>query len=172
MLLGQIVAISFAANLSFLAFTVFERQNSPDTASKNEASKKSPTAGSLFLRCSWLILLAATIRCAITIPDKLDHPKFMYLLLVPHISAFIPLLLNRLVSIGNHRDLAQQPRLYVHIFFMACIVAISTARVRTMEENGMILEEPCMSTRLSAVLGGISSAVGLVSMRGIYLIDA
>ncbi|KAF5244625.1 hypothetical protein FAUST_2141 [Fusarium austroamericanum] len=97
MLLGQIVAISFAANLSFLAFIVFE---DADT-SKSDKEKKTisySTESHALLRTSWLAVLALTVGCALAIPSNLDHSKFMYLLLAPHVLAFVPLLLNKFIG--------------------------------------------------------------------------
>jgi hypothetical protein len=113
MLLGQIVAISFAANLSFLAFLVFEDTDPIGKADRNAAKKdkKLPFSGETHsaLRKSWLVVLVVTVSCALAIPWSLDHPKFMYLLLAPHVLAFVPLLLNKLISGSERAVMDQQP---------------------------------------------------------------
>ncbi|KAF4967429.1 hypothetical protein FSARC_5002 [Fusarium sarcochroum] len=138
MLLGQIVAISFAANLSFLAFTVFEEATPSVTASKkvdqNASSKKQPTKGLSWLRFSWLVVLGITIGCAIAIPKNLDHPYFMYLLLAPHVLAFVPLLLNKLTEDRDHASVSQQPPLSVRVTIMG--VLISAAITNLTKEGG------------------------------------
>ncbi|KAH7184913.1 uncharacterized protein B0J16DRAFT_371805 [Fusarium flagelliforme] len=109
MLLGQIVAISFALNLSLLAFLVFE-DTDPTGKATREAEQQPPIAETHSgLRKSWLAILAVTTGCALSIPWQLDHPKFMYLLLAPHVLAFVPLLLNRLISGSERAVMDQQP---------------------------------------------------------------
>jgi NADH:ubiquinone oxidoreductase subunit 5 (subunit L)/multisubunit Na+/H+ antiporter MnhA subunit len=128
MLLGQIVAISFAANLSFLAFLVFEDTDKSSNASDKEKTispSPSPKSHSL-LRISWLAVLAVTIGCALAIPSNLDHPKFMYLLLAPHVLAFAPLLLNKLIGGQELAVMDEQPSQDVRSSVRALVVAVGT----------------------------------------------
>ncbi|KAF6807379.1 hypothetical protein CPLU01_15802 [Colletotrichum plurivorum] len=82
-LLGQVVAISFAANLSFLAVLCSEL---PD--------RKRTAAPSAF---SWhTVLLFGNLLWATSIPSAVGKPGFMLLLLGPHLLAFAPLLLDRI----------------------------------------------------------------------------
>ncbi|KAJ4017620.1 hypothetical protein NW766_003685 [Fusarium irregulare] len=108
MLLGQIVAISFASNLAYLAFLVFEDTDPIAKATTRE--KNQPIAETHSnLRKSWLVVLVVTVGCAVAIPWNLEHPKFMYLLLAPHVLAFVPLLLNKLMSGSELAVMDQQP---------------------------------------------------------------
>ncbi|CEI61589.1 hypothetical protein FVEN_g9327 [Fusarium venenatum] len=110
MLLGQIVAISFAANLSFLAFLVFEDPDtSIDTVNQEKTVSSSSTKSHSLLRKSWFAVLVVTMGCAVAIPSKLDHPKFMYLLLAPHALAFVPLLMNKLIGSREPVVMDEQP---------------------------------------------------------------
>ncbi|KAM6509914.1 hypothetical protein FALCPG4_017550 [Fusarium falciforme] len=124
MLLGQIVAISFAANLSFLAFTVFD-EGSP-SGSKKSANKPMPESrpgqGS-WLPLSWLAILAINLGCAVAIPSNLDHPQFMFLLLAPHVLAFAPLLLNSVFATPAPSLLSKQPPLVAQAATMAILLA-------------------------------------------------
>ncbi|KAF6808052.1 hypothetical protein CMUS01_13977 [Colletotrichum musicola] len=82
-LLGQVVAISFAANLSFLAVLCSEL---PD--------RKRAAAPSAF---SWhTVLLFGNLLWAMSIPSAVGKPGFMLLLLGPHLLAFAPLLLDKI----------------------------------------------------------------------------
>ncbi|RGP67559.1 alpha-mannosyltransferase alg11p [Fusarium sporotrichioides] len=124
MLLGQIVAISFAANLSFLAFLVFN--DDADTSSKPNIEEKtlsSSTKSHSLLSKSWLAVLAVTVGCAIAIPSNLDHPKFMYLLLAPHVLAFVPLLLNNLIGSRERVVMDEQPSPTIRSSVRALVVA-------------------------------------------------
>ncbi|KAL4731379.1 hypothetical protein ACLX1H_000345 [Fusarium chlamydosporum] len=109
MLLGQIVAISFAANLSFLAFLVFEDVDTSAKVDKKERTMPSSTKSHGWLRNAWLAVLAVTVGCALAIPSNLDHPKFMYLLLAPHVLAFAPLLLNKVIGGQKRTVMDEQP---------------------------------------------------------------
>lgn len=109
MLLGQIVAISFALNLSLLAVLVFEDTDPTGKATNRDNNQPLTPETHSALRKSWLAVLAVTVVCAIAIPRHLDHPKFMYLLLAPHVLAFVPLLLNKLFSGSERAVMDPQP---------------------------------------------------------------
>ncbi|RGP77260.1 alpha-mannosyltransferase alg11p [Fusarium longipes] len=109
MLLGQIVAISFAVNLSFLAFLVFEDVDTSSKATEKEKTIQSSPNYNPMLRTSWLAVLIVTIGCALAIPFTLNHPNFMYLLLAPHVLAFAPLLFNKLVGVQKGAAMDEQP---------------------------------------------------------------
>ncbi|KAK1719580.1 hypothetical protein BDP67DRAFT_540761 [Colletotrichum lupini] len=83
-LLGQVVAISFAANLSFLAILC------------SEIPERTINDGKRLCLHSLFILSFsshATLLWATSIPSAIKHPKFLFLLLCPHLLAFVPLLL-------------------------------------------------------------------------------
>ncbi|RSL66532.1 hypothetical protein CEP54_003684 [Fusarium duplospermum] len=152
MLLGQIVAISFAANLSFLTFTVFDEGSS--SGSKKNADK--PKSGSRtergsWLPLSWLVILAINLGCAVAIPSNLDHPQFMFLLLAPHVLAFVPLLMNSLFATPAPSLLSKQPPLVAQAATMAILLATAITSV-TREGRGWedikvaLYEHPAVSS--------------------------
>lgn len=135
MLLGQIVAISFAANLSFLAFTVFDEGSSLQTNKSAEKSKPgSRTEQGSWLPLSWLALLAINLGCAVAIPSNLDHPQFIFLLLAPHVLAFMPLLMNSVFTTAAPSLLSKQPPWAAQAATMA--VLLGTAVTGVMREGG------------------------------------
>ncbi|RTE80729.1 hypothetical protein BHE90_004763 [Fusarium euwallaceae] len=127
MLLGQIVAISFAANLSFLAFTVFD-EGSP-SESKKSADKPKSASRSSWLPLSWLVILAINLGCAVAIPSNLDHPQFMFLLLAPHVLAFVPLLMNSVFATPAPSLLSKQPPLLAQAATMVILLATAITGV-------------------------------------------
>ncbi|KAK2007130.1 hypothetical protein LZ32DRAFT_610559 [Colletotrichum eremochloae] len=92
MLLGQVVAISFALNLSFLAILC-----SPIEDRKQQKKRKTHGASpSSFV--SWhTVILIITLLWATSIPSAVGKPGFLALLLGPHLLAFVPLLGNKLL---------------------------------------------------------------------------
>lgn len=115
MLLGQIVAISFAANLSFIAFTIYDDalpqghdrhviESSEGKAGKNER-EPSPTSSSSLTTFWWPLILGINMACAICIPNSFGSWHFMSLLLVPHVLAFAPMLLTTFQSSPNSLEL-------------------------------------------------------------------
>ncbi|KAM5344316.1 hypothetical protein ACJ41O_012853 [Fusarium nematophilum] len=132
MLLGQIVAISFAANLSFLAFTVY------DVVGPSPADDRTPKAGqtkstkpnsSSRLPLGWLVILGVNLVCAISIPGNIHHPRFLYLLLLPHTLAFVPLLLNSILAAPAPSSLSRQPPASAQFATMVTLVLTATLNV-------------------------------------------
>ncbi|KAG8672203.1 hypothetical protein FPOAC2_05571 [Fusarium poae] len=154
MLLGQIVAISFAANLSFLAFLVFEDPNTSTITFEQErtVSSSSSTKSHSLLRKSWLTVLAVTVGCAVAIPSSLDHPKFMYLLLAPHVLAFVPLLMNKLIGSREPVVMDEQPPPSHRSGVRAIIVGICVYYLLTPEGSSLgdatraLYEHPAVSS--------------------------
>lgn len=95
MILGQIVSISFASNLSFLAVLAGRRTPPPG---KSPASTQAPSNG----RSDVLIhiLLVITAVCAALVPFAHAQREFMPVLLVPHVLGFAPLI-TRLRPTGS-----------------------------------------------------------------------
>jgi hypothetical protein len=87
MILGQIVSISFASNLSFLAVLAARRPQSPG---KLPASTQALSNGRSDVVIH--ILLIITAVCAALVPFAHAQREFMPVLLVPHILGFAPLI--------------------------------------------------------------------------------
>ncbi|TDZ61517.1 hypothetical protein CTRI78_v004383 [Colletotrichum trifolii] len=96
-LLGQVVAISFAANLSFLAILCSPAvdESSASRGVKKQEGGKTKSESSFV---SWhTITLIVTLAWATSIPSAIGKPGFLSLLLGPHLLAFVPLTLNKLL---------------------------------------------------------------------------
>ncbi|PHH60131.1 hypothetical protein CDD81_2089 [Ophiocordyceps australis] len=95
-LLGQVVAISFAMNLSFLAMLSHASGPTKHVKTKADAneSKARPSRGrdAASLTCQYA-LLGVSIALGLALPDTFSSPRFMWLLMIPHILAFASLLL-------------------------------------------------------------------------------
>lgn len=132
MLLGQVVAISFAANLSFLAFTVYN-VTSPSKNAKPGAAKASqpdmliaPPSSSPFW---WPFILGANISIVSYIPDLFGHSSFLPVLMVPHILAFAPLLLNSLLPIHVPAALVHESPMLSKVGAVAILLFFTTTKV-------------------------------------------
>ncbi|KAH6673961.1 hypothetical protein F5X68DRAFT_41017 [Plectosphaerella plurivora] len=87
MLLGQVVAISFASNLFFLAVLLHD-----------VVPAKQPQSPPSLIKSASLwydVLLAINIALSTMVPAQFGKPGFMRFLLAPHLLAFAPLVLNR-----------------------------------------------------------------------------
>ncbi|KAK2038740.1 hypothetical protein LZ31DRAFT_588169 [Colletotrichum somersetense] len=93
MLLGQVVAISFASNLSFLAILC-----SPVNDRKQHGKRSAQDASPSSLVSLHTIILVVTLLLATSVPTAIGKPGFLALLLGPHLLAFAPLLANKLLS--------------------------------------------------------------------------
>lgn len=105
MLLGQVVAISFATNLFFLAVLVHSTRPSDCPSSQKQDDGRhsplvwTPPAASLFC------LLAVTFIAVAAIPYAVTSSHFMTILVVPHFVLFFPLILRRVVPSAWAREL-------------------------------------------------------------------
>ncbi|KAF3353980.1 hypothetical protein VdG1_07879 [Verticillium dahliae VDG1] len=123
MLLGQVVAISFASNLFFLAVLAHdvvapaalpeeavkpkERLSDSDDSNdddddndSSESAKKAQPQQVLTPAMApfwYQIVLGLTVGCAVSVPDKFGTPTFLPIVLAPHLLAFTPLLINRIL---------------------------------------------------------------------------
>lgn len=88
MILGQIVSISFASNLSFLAVLAARRY---EATRKTSASTQQAPSGKRLDIVIQLVLVTTTL-CAAVVPFAHAQREFMPVLLVPHVLAFVPLI--------------------------------------------------------------------------------
>lgn len=119
MLLGQIVAISFASNLSFVAMLVYGRDS-------DGASSKTQHGSSPRRRMSDKLILTVNLVLTLLLVANLGGPWFMYLLLAPHVLAFAPLL--RDVAAPSSEPVAA-PSTFEQLGLMAVLVAAATKQV-------------------------------------------
>lgn len=129
MLLGQIVAISFAANLSFIAFALYDEPHGSDSSDgRTKETRREPARpSSLSLsKFWWPLILGINIACAVYIPNSFDSLYFMRLLLVPHVLAFVPMLLTSLQ--GPSRSV-QVPSVLMQLGIFLVFLTIASAQV-------------------------------------------
>ncbi|KXX75033.1 hypothetical protein MMYC01_207883 [Madurella mycetomatis] len=119
MLLGQIVAISFATNLFFLAVLVHDAG----------ANKKMPSnMRKLRARSSDTVILLAHLAITILLLGNLDGSYFMYLLLAPHVLAFAPILRDRLLHSGTPPHQLREPSKLLQLGILAALISMGTSR--------------------------------------------
>lgn len=119
MLLGQIVAISFATNLFFLAVLVHDA----------EENKKTPSsAPRLRGRSSDTAILLVNLIITILLFGNLDSPYFIYLLLAPHILAFAPILRDRLTHNSTPSHQLGEPSKLLQLGILAALISAGTSR--------------------------------------------
>lgn len=129
MLLGQIVAISFASNMFFLAVLVHD-QVVPAGAGKGSKRPESLAARISSAAFWYDPIVIFTIGLAVNVPSTFGQPNFMPLLLTPHILAFAPLLLNRLLpQVAPAHTLDNKPSLITQVTSIAVIVGWATFSV-------------------------------------------
>ncbi|KAK5991755.1 hypothetical protein PT974_07789 [Cladobotryum mycophilum] len=127
MLLGQIVAISFASNLFFLAVLLY------DVSPPSQPATRGSNSG------IWhLFILGANVSLALIIPDQFGQPGFLKLLLAPHVLAFVPLLVE---SIAPARQQVGEPSWFIKIGVMAVIVGTASYKVITEHEQLSVIIE-------------------------------
>ena len=135
MLLGQIVAISFASNIFFLAVLVHEQVKTPkavgkDEKSNNENAQPDSSDAPMTSAAFWYDpIVALTVGLAVNVPSKFGEPRFMALLLAPHVLAFVPILLNKLLSQKVSNEALKKPTLLTRFGSMSVILVWATKAV-------------------------------------------
>ncbi len=96
MLLGQIVAISFAMNLSFLAMLLWYPEPGDKRRVQDEQVQGYPTR-TLYVFFStytlYIAALGAVFASIFYIPSFVGTSSFLYLLAVPHVLLFLPVMI-------------------------------------------------------------------------------
>ncbi|CRK47543.1 hypothetical protein BN1723_007600 [Verticillium longisporum] len=155
MLLGQVISISFAANLFFLAVLAHDivapaafpqsvqpkeklsdaedseddedDEGEPKPKSRSQPHKAlSPTVAPFWYQ----IALGLSIGCAVSVPDKFGTPAFTRILLAIHVLAYAPLLLNKVLRREVPAPLLRQPALYLRIANLGALLAVGTMKVQ------------------------------------------
>lgn len=193
MLLGQIVAISFAMNLFFLAVVVStppSLSTTTDTESEFESESKSKSKPKEE-RLIWTPPITTeltpllSLLAAATANNHAHTPTFLATLLIPHILLFIPTILHRgllsgfLSSWGSDVHVDVAARRYARVLKMVvgvCVALQVRATFAVLEGDGDVLlwvwrllgtmrEHPAVgSVSWDVVFSTVSSVVwGLVS---------
>jgi hypothetical protein len=133
MLLGQIVAISFAQCLFYTAIDLYPTHH---TASRSTNSRNSQeTSGSdiaTFRKMRRFAILALVTVPVILIPQVIDTSSFLWVLAIPHLALFIPPLvepafLERSIQSGGPKSVQECNKwLYRSIVAVACAIEIKT----------------------------------------------
>lgn len=134
-LLGQLVAISFAANLFFLAILLHPIQDEKE-GSRNSSKSKTKHWFELDI-LEWLnstgfwnvVILIATLQVALCITASLDSPQFMLLLLLPHILAFFPTVISLITRDKYPEITLQEPALYLKAAIVTILISWQTAAI-------------------------------------------
>ena len=96
MLLGQIVAISFAMNLSFLAMLLWKPEIGDKRRVQYERGERYPARTSYIFFSTYTLYIAvlgATFASIFYIPSFVGTSSFLPLLTVPHILLFLPVMI-------------------------------------------------------------------------------
>ncbi|EQB44042.1 hypothetical protein CGLO_17256 [Colletotrichum gloeosporioides Cg-14] len=120
-LLGQVVAISFAANLSFLAILCSNAPSRPSSkdGKGSDATRKAVSSSSSM---SWYtVILTINLLWATSIPSATGSPGFLALLLGPHLLAFAPLVLKGILPAHMLGD----PTWFFKLASMAWVLAVA-----------------------------------------------
>jgi hypothetical protein len=143
MLLGQVVAISFATNLFFLGTSL-----SPVSSSTSLRIQERWTLSTATL----LIPLLATFISTGLIPSSVTKPYFMYLLLLPHVALFIPPILYSVPqswgTIHPSAEAAQRfyERVYSLLVMLSIVLICLASNVTWNSIEGALYEHPAVSS--------------------------
>ncbi|KKK26373.1 hypothetical protein ARAM_006648, partial [Aspergillus rambellii] len=152
MLIGQIVAISFAQNLFTLTVLVSEssgkRDSSRNAGNSDSDSDKDEHEHEHEEETIWtppglleLTPIVLSLASAAVVPSVAHTPLFMPVLLVPHFLLFVPTLLSRsgLAGFGSYRGVGRYRRLFWWIGAAAVgIQARSTFLLLSEEQRGVV----------------------------------
>lgn len=122
MLLGQIVALSFASNLSFAAILMY-RDHDHDAESNSNSKNGQPRRRRRVM--DQLLLLANLVLTLLLLANS-EASWFMYLLLAPHVLAFVPLVRDRIFP---SKGQVAGPSMAEQFGLMSVLVAVATKRV-------------------------------------------
>lgn len=125
MLLGQLVAISFASNLFFL--TVLYRDAAPTPRTELTRAGGNSRKRWFSLQTAYHALIVLQISIAIAIPRSAHTTGFLRLLLLPHILAFAPLLLHAVWSFGKSSPQSRGPPLSSYISALSLVALLCAA---------------------------------------------
>lgn len=178
MLLGQIVAISFAQNLFFATILVSRQPRPTDGAKKNKTNAQDLTAAWSPPLYSEVLPVAISLISTVLVPTVAHTKYFMLILLVPHLLLFVPAVLrpSRSSTIGtlskSHNEEATLRR-YVSFFqwyTMACVIIQAHSTFLVLQDKGHDISAVSLRTLVKDLPSVIYEhpAVGSVSWDVIY----
>ncbi|KAF3388385.1 Thioredoxin-like protein AAED1 [Penicillium rolfsii] len=144
MLLGQIVAISFAQNL-FIATILVSRQPRPtESAKKDKRNTQDPVSAwtpPLYLE---VLPVAISLISTVLVPTVAHTKYFMLMLLVPHLLLFVPAILrpsqsSTIETRAKNYDEGKSVRRYIHFFqwyTMVCVLIQAHSTFLVLQDMG------------------------------------
>ncbi|KAJ5380746.1 uncharacterized protein N7496_003174 [Penicillium cataractarum] len=191
MLLGQIVAISFAQNLFFATILVSRQPRSTDGTKKDKSDAEDSIAAWSPPWYSEVLPVAISLISTVLVPTVAHTKHFMLMLLVPHLFLFVPAILrpsqsSTIKTHGKGHSEERTIRRYVSFFqwyTVACVAIqahstflvlqgmgqdISVESLRTLAVNlpSVIYEHPAVSSVSWDVVYCTITAVAWIAVNG------
>lgn len=179
MLLGQIVAISFAQNLFFA--TVLVSQQSRPTKAKDQAQRDAHDSGLEWSPPLYLEVLpiAISLLSTVMVPTVAHTKYFMPLLLIPHLLLFVPATLRQRHPTATKKNTAPRYIIFFELFIAVCVVLqahstylvwqnLNTSSYIVLGQNllSAIYEHPAVSSVSWDVIYCTVSAIMWIAVNG------
>jgi hypothetical protein len=127
MLLGQLVAVSFAQSLFYVAVTLYEPEDSEHYSNEtNERDKEGGgESGAVIGYTIWhRIIILVVSAPAVLIPTTIQTPRFLLVLAIPHLALMVPPILDpvliRRMSKAEDRAFARKESARLYRFCVLC----------------------------------------------------
>lgn len=118
----------------FLAVLVYDQVALAQTTKEDDERSESLVARVLSADLWYDPIVIFTAGLAVNVPSSFGQPNFMPLLLAPHLLAFAPLLLNRLLPQADPAHTLNNPSTMTKLGGMVIIVGVATLTV--VDEGG------------------------------------
>ena len=103
MLLGQIVAISFAQSLFFVAVTLYGPDDTVTDRNKSERARHRRGLPTMVYVACRKTIWALAIFTPIKLSEAIHKPRFLYWLAIPHVALMLPPMLDPILA-PQHPD--------------------------------------------------------------------
>lgn len=178
MLLGQIVAISFAQNLFFATILVSRQPCRTDGTKKDKSGAQDSIAAWSPPLYAEVLPVAISLISTVLVPTVAHTKYFMLMLLVPHLLLFVPAILrpSQSSTVETHaKDYSEKRTIQRYAAFfqwytVACVIIQAHSTLLVLQEMGQEISVESLRT-LAASLPGViyeHPAVSSVSWDVIY----
>lgn len=176
MLLGQVVAISFAQNLFFATILVSRQLRSPRIKAKDDDGYAYDLAWAPPLYCE-VLPVAISLLSTVLVPSVAHTKYFMTILLIPHLLLFVPAIVRpgRFAEKGRAAARTEDQTtwryvVFFHIFTTICVFLQAHSTFLVLEDVGTDARSPSYTMLVRSLLGAIYEhpAVSSVSWDFIY----